>query len=708
MMAARATGPLLVRLAAGLLFLAGRDAATAAETPVLFPPIVVTTSAAGHDAFTMPQATTLVTEDALRDRQARTLPSALEELPGIMVQKTGTAQGSPYLRGFTGFRTLLLVDGIRLNNSVFRDGPNQYWGTVDPLGLERLEVVKGPGAVAHGSDAVGGTVNAVTRNLAPAGPPGAFSGRLLHRFASADESHVGRIDAATRLNGKTTAQVGLAAKRFGDLRSGDGIQPYTGYDERGGEAKLVWRRMPEEGLTILWQDFAQADAWRTHTTVHGSSWQGTRPGGDQRRSLDQHRRLQAIQYHAAPRGDGLDRWHVSLSRQEQSEDQLRIRADGRREKSGFHVETLGALAHGRSPAPGGHWTYGGEFFRDHVTSHATRYLADGTLVQREIQGPVAGRATYDLGGLYLEHHRRGPGGMNLVVGGRLSQASADARDVREPRSGRAIQLKETWRSAVGAARAVLPLRDDGRRNLFAGISQAFRAPNLSDLTRFDIAEGGQIETPAPGLAPERATAFEAGWRVRERAWSAEVAVFHTDLRRQIIRTPTGARVDGLAEVTKRNSGAGYCHGVEASGSLQPSAAWTLWAHATWMRGALDYFPSADAVRLERGPMSRVMPPTVHAGARWRTADGRAWLAISTTAAARQDRLAPADRVDRERIPPAGTPGYHVVSLRTGWRPRPSLVFNAALENITDTPYRVHGSGVNEPGRGIVVTTELGF
>ena len=698
----------LVRVSAALFAATGAGAAPAPDSPVLFPPIVVTTSSAGHDAFTMPHATTLVMEDALRDRQARTLPSALEELPGIMVQKTGTAQGSPYLRGFTGFRTLLLVDGIRLNNSVFRDGPNQYWGTVDPLGLERLEVVKGPGAVAHGSDAVGGTVNAVTRTLAPDGPPGAFAGRFLHRFASADESHVGRIDAATRLNGSTTAQIGLAAKRFGDLRSGDGVQPYTGYDERGGEAKLAWSRAPGEGLTFLWQNFAQEDAWRTHTTVHGSSWQGTRPGSDRRRSLEQHRRLQALQYRAAPRAGGLDRWHLSLSRQEQSEDQLRIRADGRREESGFRVGTLGALAQASSPAAAGHWTYGGDFFRDRVNSHATRYLADGTLLQREIQGPVAGRATYDLAGLYLERHLRGPGGMHLVAGGRLSQASADARDVRDPRSGRAIQLREKWRSAVGAARAVLPLREDGRRNLFAGISQAFRAPNLSDLTRFDIAEGGQIETPAPGLAPEHATAFEAGWRVRERTWSAEVALFHTDLQRQIIRTPTGARVDGLAEVTKRNSGAGYCHGVEVAGSLQPAAPWTLWAHATWMRGALDYFPSADAMRLERGPMSRVMPPTVHAGARWRAPDGRAWLAISTTAAARQNRLAPADRLDRERIPPDGTPGYHVVSLRAGWRPRPSLVFNAALENVTNAAYRNHGSGVNEPGRGVVVTTELGF
>lgn len=48
---------------------------------------------------------------------------------------------------------------MRLNNSVFRDGPNQYWTTVDPLGLERAEVVKGPVSVLYGSDAVGGTVN---------------------------------------------------------------------------------------------------------------------------------------------------------------------------------------------------------------------------------------------------------------------------------------------------------------------------------------------------------------------------------------------------------------------------------------------------------------------------------------------------------------------------------------------------------------------
>ena len=79
-----------------------------------------------------------------------------------MVQKTALGQGSPFIRGFTGFRTVLLIDGFRLNNSVFRDGPNQYWNTVDAWSLEKLELVKGPTSAQYGSDAVGGAVHART------------------------------------------------------------------------------------------------------------------------------------------------------------------------------------------------------------------------------------------------------------------------------------------------------------------------------------------------------------------------------------------------------------------------------------------------------------------------------------------------------------------------------------------------------------------
>jgi hypothetical protein len=87
--------------------------------------IVVTSTRSAERVFNVPYSAASLDFEYLAERkQARTIPEAFSEIPRVMVQKTSFAQGSPYIRGFTGFRNLFLVDGIRLNNSVFREGPN--------------------------------------------------------------------------------------------------------------------------------------------------------------------------------------------------------------------------------------------------------------------------------------------------------------------------------------------------------------------------------------------------------------------------------------------------------------------------------------------------------------------------------------------------------------------------------------------------------
>ena len=696
--------------------------APSSADPVLFPAVIVAATGYGSTPFDLPFATSVLSADLLAARLPRTLPIALEELPGLMVQKTSSAQGAPSIRGFTGFRTLLLIDGIRLNHSAFREGPNQYWGTVDPLSLSRLELVKGPASVLYGSDAVGGTVNALSLTPAFSAPPSATSAsapppsaatataQLTHRYASADDSHVTRLTASGRLHDRLAAQLGLSLKNYHDLRAGRGTgsQPRTGYAESGLDASLAYRIGPHARLTALAQDFTQADAWRTHSTVFGSTWLGTRPGNDLRRSLDQSRRLFAVQLHADHLATPVDELHLSVSHQHHGEDQFRLRHDRRREDTGFTVATLGTFVQAQSPSPFGRWIYGGEFYRDRVDSTSVRFRADGSLNAIDIQGPVADDATYDLAGAYLENRLPRLGPVDLILGARYNYAAADARRVRDPRSGAVTRVSADWHSLLASLRGVVRLDRTGRHNLFAGLSESFRAPNLSDLTRFDIAEGGQIETPAPGLEPERFVTAEAGWRTRHPRWSATVAAFHTVIRNQIIRTPTGATVDGLAEVTKRNSGAGYVHGLELAASTRLDAAWTLSGALTWMRGELDYFPSAHSALLLRAPLSRVMPLTGHLTLRWDAPTARTWVEFAASAAGRQDRLAPGDRVDTERIPTAGTPGYLVGKLRSGWRATPALTFTAALENLTDTDYRIHGSGLNEPGRNLLLSASYRF
>ena len=79
-----------------------------------------------------------------------------------------------------------------------------------------------------------------------------------------------------------------------------------------------------------------------------------------------------------------------------------------------------------------------------------------------------------------------------------------------------------------------------------------------------------------------------------------------------------------------------------------------------------------------------------------------------TITANQDRLSPRDEADTQRIPPGGTPGYTVYTLRAGLEPRANLLVSLALENLTNKDYRLHGSGVNEPGTNVVLSLRWRF
>ena len=88
----------------------------------------------------------------------------LELSPGVRIQKSQGGGGSPVIRGFEANRVLIVVDGVRMNNAIYRSGHLQNSITIDPNNIERAEVIFGSSSVGYGSDAMGGVIHYYTKN----------------------------------------------------------------------------------------------------------------------------------------------------------------------------------------------------------------------------------------------------------------------------------------------------------------------------------------------------------------------------------------------------------------------------------------------------------------------------------------------------------------------------------------------------------------
>ena len=679
----------------------------AGSVPTGLPEMVVSASRGAQTLLQAPVVVRTLNAEQLTQRQVRSLPEALREVPGVNVQKTANGQGSPFVRGFTGFRNLALIDGVRLNNSIMRDGPNQYWATVDPLALSRLELVVGQGGVLYGSDSIGGTLNLITKDSGfdREAEGWFFHGQSSWRGASAENSHVWRQEMQLGQGGRWGLHLGASLKSFGDVHAaGVGTQPYTGYDEWAYDTRLDVALDPNWKLTAVHQQMRQDDVWRTHATVQGRPFQGTVVGSDLQRSYDQQRSLSYVKLAATDLRGMVDEFSLTVSYQGVMENETRVRkpSENRGNFSQTHVSTLGFDLQASSQSPLGRLTYGADYFRDWVASASQRYNLAGRFLRDEIQGPVGDDASYHLLGLYLLDQIDFSEDLHLHLGERFTYAAADVGRFDDPSTASGVDgNNDSWHRFSGQARVVYDLDERDEHSLYGGVAQGFRAPNLSDLSRLDIARSGEKELPSAGLAPERFLQFEAGIKRNKGRLSGQLGYFYTRISDMIIRRRTGEMDGSNAVVEKSNDGDGYIHGVELAGDLKLEAGWSLFGHVTWSEGRVDQFQGTSR-RLAAEPASRVVPLMWRGGVRWQSDNQRLWTELVAFGQSDYDRLSSGDRLDNQRIPPGGNPGFTWLTLRGGVQLSQNLEITAALENALNQEVRYAGSGSNEPGIGGVL------
>ena len=138
-----------------------------------------------------------ITNKDIQLSSAQTSADLLEKYGGLFVQKSQMGGGSPIIRGFEANRVLLVIDGVKMNNAIYRNGHLQNAITIDPAILEQAEVIYGPGSLTYGSDALGGVVHYRTKDPELAYGPDediVLKTNVSYRYAYANKENAFHID----------------------------------------------------------------------------------------------------------------------------------------------------------------------------------------------------------------------------------------------------------------------------------------------------------------------------------------------------------------------------------------------------------------------------------------------------------------------------------------------------------------------------------
>jgi hemoglobin/transferrin/lactoferrin receptor protein len=699
-----------------------------------------------QDGFDVPRSISTTTRADIDSRPYQLLPQVLREEPGILVQQTTTAQASPIIRGFTGQSNVYLVEGVRLNTSSWRTGPSQYFSWLDPGVVDRIDVVRGPGSVQYGSDALGGTINVLTdaplfdvTGLRVGGSADAMLG-------SADASRGGGLNLLVQAP-RVAFRLGVGTRDVDDLRTGRGRDSHAAVTRfLGLPSDVVGTRLQDTGFrqsggfltgSVRAGNRATVNTVYVHQEQTGVNRYDRISGGDglYRSGFDPQTLDFLLVRYRRQGTAGFDELSATGSINRQSDgrfEQTRpttvldaqravttsygYQIDGQRRVGTRHRIGLGADVYDE-------WIGGSREQTDPRTQVAqslrpdipdgTRYTTVGVFVQ-DVSEVITDRLTVQ-GGLRYGRFAFSTT-PNPAFGVTSEQVSTDAVTFD-----------------VGA---VVSLTKHVHLTFAAG--RGFRAANAADLGSVGLTGGGGFEiapstaasfgaavasTSASGavsagqavgpLGPEVAYSYEPGVKFESGPVSASIAAFDIEyldtIQRRAAVFPTNVvgtiisgyqvvrqDVAGLAYIaedqrpigTRANVDRARIRGLDAEATYRVNPHWRARAYYSFTNG-----------RLSTGEFMRRMPPPLGGVLlHWGTVDDSRWLESVVTFAQEQRRLHPGDVTDA-RIGGSRTRAA-IASYFNGTATDLGLVVAGVLtatgENLAAVQNRVLGTSASAP------------
>jgi len=622
------------------------------------------------------------------------LTDALRGVRDVAVQVTTPGQGSPFIRGLTGSGVLNLVDGMRLNNAIYRSAPTPYIALVEPRLVERIEIVRGPASVRHGSDAMGGVIQLHTRRPEFEGSEWQVKSVVEGIFNSADLARGIRLELEGG-NQEIALRGGFSGLETGNLEGGGdtGRQVPSAYSALGGDLSLEWNLASTRTLSLDIQYAEQPKSPRYDEMSTG---------------FDQSHPSSSEFYY-----EPLDRLFTHLALEEKDPtpffDSLRLNIafqrirDDRRTRayqSDIEVreqnssELLGISAGAQKDWVGGfRLNWGFDAYLDWVSS-ARQENNLQTRTSASVPSRFPNGSRMDTYGAFADISVVLLPALTLDGGIRYSFIDTEIAATEHFPQGR-NQLNDVTGS-IG-----LLFEPRVNTELIASFRRGFRAPNIFDLGTLGPRPGNRYNEPTHALEPEVIYTTDIGFRHLGEIAQTEIFFYYSYYDNKIESIDTQQKTpDGRDIVKSANTREVKITGIEAFERVRLSEAVTMEFSFFWTWG--------EQSRIGGGfePADRIPPLQGRLGFPWQASD-RLWIEPFMRFSASQRRLSTRDEKD-PRINPLGSPSWATFNIQGHYRWDDRMSFSAELRNLTNANYREHGSGIQAQGIGLAFSFRLTY
>jgi hemoglobin/transferrin/lactoferrin receptor protein len=668
-------------------------------------------------------------------------PQTAADLLGLsnqaFIQKSQLGGGSPMIRGFATNRVLLVVDGVRMNNAIFRGGNVQNVISLDANNIREAEVIFGPGSVIYGSDAIGGVMDFHTLRPELSSSGLAFSANAMARYSSANHENTGHINFSVGSK-KWAFTTSITKSVFDDLKMGshgpeeytrsdyqmrDGLNDVTvenpdpnvqvesGYDQLNAMQKIRFKPNNDWELTYGFHYSKTSDVPRYDRLIlknasnvfTSAEWYY----GPQKWILHA---LTAVYSKPTPFSDQMK---VTVGYQQYNESRHNRNFTGsNRNRLTERFESVDAwsfnLDADKQLSSNVSLFYGAELVTNNVGSAAQRVdITNGDI------NPVSTRypngSDWRSWAVYASARYRVSEKVTLNASGRFTHvytyAPFDLTFFDFPFTETTLRN----RSFNGSLGAVFNLTSDFK--LYYNLSTGFRAPNIDDIGRVFDSQPGSVVVPNPELKPEIAYSAEMGFTgIATNRLSLDFAFYYTLLDNAIIRSAflfNGADsidYDGtLSQVLAlQNSNQVTVAGAQMSVRIDFTSRLRLESHLNIQQGR-----ERDPVTGNNYSPTHVPPTFGSTQLSYQDKKFRAMLYANYNRGVEYENLALTERADahlyaRDDEGNPYVPAWLTLHAKASYTFMPHLTVDVGVENITDQRYRPYSSGITAAGRNFIV------